>query len=78
MLRLSEEQRAILSCYSGAREDVVVELRKAILFIEDVELKEFSAELLVQIKNMTDGGFVEIREEGIMDAYNESEEDDIE
>lgn len=65
MLRLSEEQRAILSCYSGTREEMLVELRRAISFIEDAELKEMSEELLIKIKRSEVDGFVEGTEESL-------------
>lgn len=54
MSRLSEEQRAILRCYSGTKEEVIVELQKAITFIEDVELREESRDLLVKLRVMDD------------------------
>ena len=44
MIRLSEEQRAILSCYSGNKEEVFEGLQKAIPFIEDTELREIRGE----------------------------------
>lgn len=58
MLRLSEEQRAILSCYSGTKEEITAELWKAVPFIEDVEMREMTEELLIQIENMADDEFV--------------------
>lgn len=59
MIRLSEEQRGILSCYSGTKEEVIEELQKAIPFIEDTELREESEHLLVQIEEMKDTKFEE-------------------
>lgn len=59
MIRLSEEQRGILNCYSGTKEEVIAELLKAIPFIEDVELREESEDLLVQIEKMTYDVFAE-------------------
>ena len=38
MIRISEEQKAILNCYSGTKEKVVEELGRAVPFIEDPEL----------------------------------------
>ncbi len=55
MIRLSEEQRAILNCYSGTKEEVIGELRKAIPFIEDEELKEMSMDLMIQLEKMDNG-----------------------
>lgn len=49
MIRLSEEQQAIISCYSGTKEDVIEELRKAIPFIEDTELKELTEDVFIKL-----------------------------
>lgn len=78
MLRLSEEQRAILSCYSETKEEITEGLRKAIPFIEDVELKELSVELLEQMENIPDEEFALMSSEGILDIYDESEEAAVE
>lgn len=78
MLRLSEEQKAILSCYSGTKEEITAELRKALPFIEDVELRELSAELLEQMENIPDEEFALMSIEGILDIYDESEEAAVE
>lgn len=74
MIRLSEEQMAILSCYSGTKEEVIAEIRKAVPFIEDVDLTEMTEELLMLIKNMPDDGFVSVDGEGMLDIYYESGE----
>ena len=60
MLRLSEEQMAILNCYSGTKEEITAELRKAAPFIEDVELREMTEELIKRIGKMQDEIFVEV------------------
>ena len=49
MIKLSEEQQAIISCYSGTKEDVIEELRKAIPFIEDTELKELTEDVFIKL-----------------------------
>ena len=64
MLRLSEEQRAILGCYSGTKEEVTEELWKAIPFIEDVELRELSVKLLKQEENLSDDKFMLLKTKG--------------
>lgn len=69
MLRLSEEQTVILSCYSGSREDVIAEIRKAIPFIEDLELRGITEELIVQIENTSDERVVSIINKGMLDKY---------
>ena len=76
MLRLSEEQRAILNCYFGTKGEVTANLWKAVPFIEDVELREMTADLLAQIEKMGDGEVVELS--GMLDAYNETESKDVE
>lgn len=54
MIRLSEEQIAIIGCYPEAKEEVISEMKKAIMFIEDIEIKEMTSELLRQIEEMSD------------------------
>ena len=54
MIRISEEQKAILNCYSGTKEEVVVELGRAIPFIEDPELRESACELLENLSLMSE------------------------
>lgn len=61
MIRLSEEQRAIIGCFSGTREDVIFELKRGVVLIEDDELREESEALLEQLEKMTDTIFEEIR-----------------
>ena len=53
MIRLSEEQQANVNCYSGSKEDVIAELGRDILIIEDFELRESTQKLLEAIKNMS-------------------------
>ncbi len=53
MKRISEEQKAILNCYSGTKEEVTDQLRKSIPFIEDSELRESAQELLELLPLMT-------------------------
>lgn len=66
MIRLSEEQRGILSCYSGTKEHMIAELRKAIPFIEDAELREESEGFADQLKKMTNHELVEESGNGLM------------
>lgn len=54
MIRISEEQKAILNCYSGTKEKVVEELGRAIPFIEDPELRESAYKLLENLSLMSD------------------------
>ena len=78
MLRLSEEQRAILCCYSGTREEIIKKLIIAIPFIEDSELRELSGELLMNLEKMDDEISVEVSKDIIFDNYHESDIDDVE
>ena len=71
MIRLSEEQRAILNCYSGTKEEVIEELQKAIPFIEDTELREESEHLLVQIEEMKDIKFEEEIGNNMIDFFDD-------
>lgn len=59
MIRLSEEQRAIIGCFSGTKEEVIFELKRGIVLIEDDELREESEALLEQLEKMTDTIFEE-------------------
>ena len=67
MLRLSEEQMAILSCYSGTKEEVMTELQKAIRFIEDMELRELSEDLLMKANRLKNYEFEEITNNEIVE-----------
>lgn len=71
MIRLSEEQRGILSCYSGAKEEVIRELQKAITFIEDTELREESEHLLAQIEEMKNTKFEEEIGNNMIDFFDD-------
>lgn len=67
MQRITEEQMLIMCCYLGTKEEVINEMMIAIPFIEDLELREMTEDLLVQIEKMTDDEFTE----DLMDAYSE-------
>lgn len=71
MMRLSEEQRAILSCYSGNREEVIAELRYAIQFIEDAGLREESEDLLARLEKLKDSKFEEENEKKLMVSFKD-------
>ena len=70
-MRLSEEQRAILSCYSGNREEVIAELRYAIQFIEDAGLREESEDLLARLEKLKDSKFEEENEKKLMVSFKD-------
>ncbi len=71
MLKLSEEQRAILGCYSGTKEEVIEQLIIAVPFIEDIELREMAENLLLQIGKMGKDKYSEEIAECTMEAYEE-------
>lgn len=71
MMRLSEEQRAILSYYSGNREEVIAELRYAIQFIEDAGLREESEDLLARLEKLKDSKFEEENEKKLMVSFKD-------
>lgn len=79
MIRIDEEQGMILSCYSGTRAEVILQLTRAIPLIEDAELREMSENLLVNIGKMDDDEFAELSAESIMgDDYDGLESGDAE
>ena len=59
MMRLSEAQKASLNCYTGTKDEVAAELRKAIPFIEDDELREDSQHLLERLTGISEKEFEE-------------------
>ena len=78
MIRLSEEQQAIMKCYSGTKEEVTAELRKVIPFIEDAELRELSEELLIEMENILGDEIASISGEGILDINDKFVKDAME
>lgn len=60
MIRLSEEQKAIIGCFSGTKEEVIFELKRGMVLIEDDELREESEALLEQLEKMTDTIFEKV------------------
>ena len=73
MIRISEEQKAILNCYSGTKEKVVEELGRAIPFIEDSELKESAYELLENLSLMSEREYRASHESVLFDAVYDGE-----
>ena len=71
MIRISEEQKAILNCYSGTKEEVAEELGRAIPFIEDPELRESAYELLEKLSVMSEREYKASRESELFDAVYE-------
>lgn len=73
MIRISEEQKAILNCYSGTKEEVAEELGRAIPFIEDLELKESAYELLENLSLMSEREYRASHESVLFDAVYDGE-----
>ena len=71
MIRISEEQKAILNCYSGTKEKVVEELGRAIPFIEDPELRESAYELLEKQSPMSEREYRVSHESILFDASSD-------
>ena len=71
MIRLSEEQRAILSCYSGAKKEVTKEMMIGVPFVTDLELKEMLQDLLVRLEKMNDAEYKEVS--SMIDVFNGKE-----
>ena len=73
MIRISEEQKAILNCYSGTKEKVVEELGRAIPVIEDPELRESAYELLENLSLMSEREYRVSHESVLFDAVFDEE-----
>ncbi len=73
MIRISEEQKAILNCYSGTKEKVAEELGRAIPFIEDPELRESAYELLEKLSAMSEREYRASHESVLFDAVYDGE-----
>ena len=73
MIRICEEQKAILKCYSGTKEEVAEELGRAIPFIEDSELKESAYELLENLSLMSEREYRASHESVLFDAVYDGE-----
>ena len=73
MIRISEEQKAILTCYSGTKEEVAEELGRAIPFIEDLELRERANELLENLSLMSEREYRASHESVLFDAVYDEE-----
>ena len=73
MIRISEEQKAILNCYSGTKEEVVEELGRAMPFIEDQELRESAYELLEKLSEMSEREYKASHESVLFDSVFDEE-----
>ncbi len=71
MIRISEEQKAILKCYSGTKVEVAEELGRAIPFIEDSELRESAHELLEKLSVMSEREYKASHESILVDAISD-------
>ena len=71
MIRISEEQKAILNCYSGTKEKVAEELGRVIPFIEDPELRESAYELLENLSLMSESEYKASYESILFDASSD-------
>ena len=70
---ISEEQKAILNCYSGTKEEVAAELGRAMPFIEDPELRVSAYELLENLSLMSEREYRASHESVLFDAVYDGE-----
>ena len=62
-----EEQKGILNCYSGTKEEVIRKLQKSITFIEEPELKEMSEDFLRILHRISEKEYDITRENAMID-----------
>ncbi len=61
MTRFSDEEKSIISMYNTAdRVGVIVKIKEAIPYIEDVDLKDTAANIVLKLVVMTDKEFADL------------------
>ncbi len=75
MMRLTEEQKAILNCYKGGRTKILHELRVGAEEIrvtgEDAEMLEMLEDLIGQLATCTNKEFFQMKRECLFDLEKE-------
>lgn len=75
MVRLTEEQKAILNCYEGGRTKILHEIRAGAEEIrvtgEDAEMLEMLEDLIGQIATCTNKEFFQMKRECLFDSEEE-------
>lgn len=79
MMKITEEQKAILNCYTGGRTKILKEMRagaeELLLTGEDPEMLEILEDLMNQLETCTNKEFFQMKKERLLDT--EEEESDI-
>lgn len=61
MTRFSDEEKSIISMYNIAdRVGVIVKIKEAIPYIEDADLKDTAANIVLKLVGMTDKDFADL------------------
>lgn len=61
MTRFSDEEKSIISIYNTAdRVGVIVKIKEAIPYIEDADLKDTAANIVLKLVGMTDKDFADL------------------
>lgn len=75
MMRIGEEQKAILNCYEGGRTKVIREIRAGIEELvatgEDPEILELMTALLGQLEHCTNKEFFRVKKDCQIDTEEE-------
>ncbi len=78
MMRLTEEQKAILNCYTGGRMKILREMRSGAeelqLTGEDPEMLEILENLMEQLETCTNKEFFQMKKERMLDTEEEESE----
>lgn len=78
MMRITEEQKAILNCYTGGRTKILREMKAGAeelqLTGEDPEMLEILEDLLEQLETCTNKEFFQMKKERLLDTEDEEPE----
>ncbi len=78
MMRISEEQKAILDCYEGGRTKILREMRAGADELrttgEDPEMLEILEDLMVQLETCTNKEFFQAKRGRLIDTEDEEAE----
>ena len=78
MMRITEEQKAILNCYTGGRTKILREMKVGAeelrLTGEDPEMLEILIDLMEQLETCTNKEFFQMKKERLLDTEEEESE----
>lgn len=78
MMRITEEQKAILNCYTGGRMKILREMKAGAeelkLTGEDPEMLEILEDLMEQLGTCTNKEFFKMKKERLLDTEEEESE----